>query len=78
MRVFMAVLAVAILTVPASGQGFGGKHRRGDQKTDTSKTKVDEKAYESSLKSLPDQSFDPWHNMRDTPQAKVPPASKPK
>ena len=78
MRAIIAVLTIAILTVPASGQGFGGKHRRGEQKTDSTKTKVDEKAYDSALKSLPDQSFDPWHNMRDTPQTKVPPAAKPK
>ncbi|HTS41370.1 MAG TPA: hypothetical protein VMH84_12620 [Xanthobacteraceae bacterium] len=74
MRIVVAVLSLAILTVPAYAEGqFGGKHRHGsEQKADQSKNTVNEKEYQSSLKGIPDQSqnFDPWRNMRTAPQPK--------
>jgi hypothetical protein len=51
----------------ASGIGGGGKHRGGNrqqtQQKDT-KPQVDDKAYRSAIESVPEQKFDPWHNMR--------------
>jgi len=67
MRIFACILAIPLLASPAYGQDHPeGKHRqRSEQKSEAVKPKVDEKAYESTLKSLPDQSFDPWRNMRE-------------
>jgi hypothetical protein len=53
--------------MPGSDGTLGGKHRKGTgQKTqdEEKKTKVDDKEYRSAIERLPDQKFDPWHNMR--------------
>ncbi|MGA8929786.1 MAG: hypothetical protein WCC54_02990 [Pseudolabrys sp.] len=67
----LAAIAMALLTVAASAQMVGsekGKKHRDTQKTEdqAKKKKVDEKAYEDALKSIPPSSekSDPWKSMR--------------
>jgi hypothetical protein len=52
----------------SGGGGLGGGHKRQQQKTDSKaadqKPKVDEKAYDAALKSLPDKKYDPWSGVR--------------
>ena len=72
MRTVVAALAIALMTAGAQAQGasgpdFGGGRRQHHAKTDkttTPKPKVDDKAYNAALKSLPDKPSDPWHGMR--------------
>jgi hypothetical protein len=73
MRSFMVALLVAGLAVPAAAQGMPGsdkRHRGTVEKSEQPKPKVDEKAYQSALDKLPDQKFDPWRTVRETPQPK--------
>jgi hypothetical protein len=46
--------------------GFGGghKHQQKTDKSDPQKPKVDDKAYNAALKSLPDKPYDPWRDAR--------------
>lgn len=64
MRVLLTILtALALLTAPAMAQ-MGGKRNQGnsDGPKAPSGPKVDEKAYNAALKSIPDskQKYDPW------------------
>jgi hypothetical protein len=65
--VVLAVAALALLTAPAdaAGRGKGGRHAA-DQQTAEQKKKAAEaeKAYQATLKQMPDQKFDPWAKMR--------------
>jgi hypothetical protein len=70
--IFCAV-AIALMLTGAQAQsmgggGTGGGHKRQQQKTDSKtadqKPKVDEKAYDAALKSLPDKKYDPWLGVR--------------
>lgn len=63
MRTFVVALTIAALTLPASVQAGGRKHRGSDQTTER-KPKVDDKAYARALSSLPNQKYDPWKDMR--------------
>ena len=73
MRIFVAAVAMALLTVPAYSQSFpfpsggGGKNRQGkppDEKSDSRKL-VDDKAYKSALDRIQtDKKYDPWRNAR--------------
>lgn len=55
---------------PGMGAGngvgsFGGRKQQQSKKPKTeAKPKVDEKAYNAALKSLPDKQYDPWHGVR--------------
>jgi hypothetical protein len=67
----LAAIGMALLTLAASAQmvsGEKGKKHRDTQKTEdqAKKRKVDEKAYEDALKSIPPSSEkpDPWKSMR--------------
>lgn len=69
MRILIAVLAIALLTVTAHAPAMGkGKRQQQDtSKTeDLSKKKADEKAYRDALKNIPDskEKPDPWGKMR--------------
>jgi archaellum biogenesis protein FlaJ (TadC family) len=70
MRTFIAVVALALLTVPAYSQEMPGgkKHHRTEQKTDEQKDrkKVDDKAYNDALSRIPtsNEKPDPWRNLR--------------
>jgi hypothetical protein len=73
MRSLVAALLVAGLAVPAAAQGMPGsdkRHRGIAEKSEQRKPKVDEKAYQSALDKLPDQKFDPWRTLRETPPPK--------
>ena len=69
-RIIFAALAVALLTASAHAQSTGGtsgghkQHQQKADKTGVQKPKVDEKAYNAALKSLPDKPFDPWRGAR--------------
>jgi hypothetical protein len=61
----MAVAALALVAAPADAQMGGGKrgHRTDDTtKTDDTKKKADDKAYQEALKRIPDskEKYDPW------------------
>lgn len=77
MRIVAAALAIALMTVSAGAQGvggmggtgdsgFGGRHQQRGKtaKTETPKPKVDEKAYNAALKTVPDKPFDAWNGVR--------------
>jgi hypothetical protein len=69
----MLALLVVGLAVPAAAQGMPGRdkrHRGSVEKSEQRKPKVDEKAYQSALDKLPDQKFDPWRSLRETPPPK--------
>lgn len=70
-------LTLAAATVsPADAQmGGGGHHRRGgDQKAAPKAPKVDQKAYDAALKTIPDskEKFDPWGSLGVSSQSKKP------
>jgi hypothetical protein len=66
----VAAIAMALLTFAASAQMVGSeegkKHRDTQQTQSPAKKKVDEKAYEDALKSIPAsrEKPDPWKSMR--------------
>ena len=67
--VFVAALIV-LLAGSALAQGMGGgmgggRHRHGDGQKKEGKKKPDDRNYKSPLSALPDQTFDPWRNMRN-------------
>jgi hypothetical protein len=79
MRIFIAAMAIALLTVQANAQSNGGAGginaaagagRAGrppeEPKVDPAKQTADEKAYKDGLKRVPDPSrkFDPWGTVR--------------
>ncbi|MGC1780308.1 MAG: hypothetical protein WBB34_20425 [Xanthobacteraceae bacterium] len=70
MRILVAALAIALMTVPAHAQemggGRGGKHQQDTQKTEDKTMKADEQAYKNALKSIPvsHEKPDPWKTVR--------------
>jgi hypothetical protein len=77
MRILATALAIALMMTSAGaqgvggtggmgGSGFGGRHQQGGKtaKTATPKPKVDEKAYNAALKTIPDKPFDAWSGVR--------------
>jgi len=72
MRLLIAILALALLTTGAQAQGssgFGGgghgKHgRQQADKGEAQKPKIDDKAYNVSLRNIPDKKYDAWHGVR--------------
>jgi Ni/Co efflux regulator RcnB len=69
-RIVATALALVMLAGSAHAQATGGnggarkQHQQRADKSDSQKTKADDKAYNAALKSLPDKPFDPWHNVR--------------
>jgi len=71
MRIFVAAVAMVLLTVPALSQstdrfGSGSKkpHAPPEQKSDSRKL-VDDKAYNAALDRIQtDKKYDPWRNAR--------------
>jgi hypothetical protein len=50
-----------------AGSGPGGGRKHHEQKTDSAAStapKIDEKAYNAALKSLPNKAYDPWSGTR--------------
>jgi hypothetical protein len=65
--IMLLAFAIGLATVSAHAQGMGGgghKRQKQTDKTDPQKPKVDDKAYNAALKSLPDKPFDPWQGAR--------------
>jgi hypothetical protein len=63
MRIFVIVLTIAALTVPAFSQGSKG-NRHAAPKTEEPKKKPDEKGYKAALDRMPDRKYDPWGTVR--------------
>ena len=71
-RFVVAVLALVLLVESAHAQAMGGgsggggrkQHQQKADKTDAQRPKVDDKAYNAALKSLPDKPYDPWRGAR--------------
>ena len=63
---FAAGIAAALSMSGASAQTMGGshKHQSSTAKSDTQKSKADEKAYAQAIGSLPNKSYDPWNSLR--------------
>jgi len=56
---------MALLTLTASAQMVGSASGRSKDRRSSKKRKVDEKAYEDALKSIPSsEKSDPWKSMR--------------
>ena len=68
MRIFIALIAVALVTAGALAQGAGkGKYKNDSAKPESqAKKKAAEEAYKKALKSIPDsnQKPDPWKGVR--------------
>ena len=61
----LAAIAMALLTLAASAQMVGSASGRSKDRRSSKKRKVDEKAYEDALKSIPSsEKSDPWKSMR--------------
>jgi hypothetical protein len=65
MRILIASVAIALMTVPAHAQDMG-KSRKHQQTQKTEKTKADDQAYKDALKRIPNstKTVDPWQNVR--------------
>jgi hypothetical protein len=68
MRILIAAMAMALMTVSAHAQGAGGgrKHRDTQKAEDSAKTKADDQAYKDALKRIPvpSEKPDPWKSVR--------------
>ena len=67
MRTLLVGMAIALVAVPAYGQGMGSKRHHGQSaKTTEQKPKVDDKAYSSALSRIPvpEKKYDPWQSKR--------------
>jgi len=72
MRLPISILALALLTAGAQAQGGpglggGGEGKHGRQQADNGeaqKPKIDDKAYNASLRNIPDKKYDAWHGVR--------------
>jgi len=68
----MAFAIIALLSAPSYAQEISGaqqtpggkKHRGGGQKTEQQTKKPDDRAYNSALSRIPNQKYDPWHDLR--------------
>jgi len=75
-RLLVAGLTIALTVTSAQAQvGMPGGARIGDQASDAGrrqeaakaealKPKVDEKAYSSALRNIPEKQYDPWRGVR--------------
>jgi hypothetical protein len=66
MRILLACALIALLSVSAYAQGAsGGKKRGRHAQTTEQPKKVDDRAYKSALKGIPDaKPADPWGSVR--------------
>jgi hypothetical protein len=67
MRVLIAVIAIAVMTLPAHAQmGMGKGQRHQTQKKQDATVKADDNAYKNALKTIPAprEKPDPWQSMR--------------
>jgi hypothetical protein len=71
--ILMTALAMALMMAGADAQGVSGMgsgvggrhHQRGKTgKAEAPKPKINEKAYNAALKTIPDKPFDAWNGVR--------------
>ena len=74
-KILGAALALAVMAASAQAQvgGFGAPSgsaasrqpfdNRNHKSNEPAKPKADDKAYNSALKGLPDEQYDPWHGI---------------
>jgi hypothetical protein len=63
MRLILAAIMIASLTVPSAAQ-FKSMGEAPKQKDNAPPKKKDDEGYKSAIERMPDQKFDPWRNMR--------------
>ena len=65
MRLIIAAIMIALLTVPSTAQFKGmGSGSKNQEKDNAPPKKKEDEGYKSAIERLPDQKFDPWRNMR--------------
>ena len=68
MRLFLAAAVIALVALPAYGQGFSKGHKRGvpAQNAAEQKKKADaiDKNYKAAIGQIPAQKYDPWGHVR--------------
>jgi hypothetical protein len=65
MRLILAAIMIALLTVPSAAQKFKSMGEETKQKDNgPPKKKNEDEGYKAAIERLPDQKFDPWRNMR--------------
>jgi hypothetical protein len=65
MRLILAAIMIALLTVPSSAQFKSmGADPKQKEKDNGPPKKKDDEGYKAAIERLPDQKFDPWRNMR--------------
>jgi hypothetical protein len=64
MRLILAAIMIALLTVPSTAQKFKSMGEESKQKDNGPPKKKDDEGYKAAIERLPDQKFDPWRNMR--------------
>jgi hypothetical protein len=70
----VAALVLALVATPALAQMAGKRHHGEENKADTKKPQVDEKAYKAALERIPEpkEKYDPWGVARPAEPAKKP------
>jgi hypothetical protein len=63
MRVILAALMIALLTVPSMAQ-FKSMGEDPKKQAAPPPKKNEDGGYKAAIERLPDQKFDPWRNMR--------------
>ena len=63
MRLILAAIMIALLTVPSTAQ-FKSMGEDQKKKDNAPPKKKDDEGYKAAIERLPDQKFDPWRNMR--------------
>jgi hypothetical protein len=58
------IIALMTVTAYAQGMGRGGKHRQGQEKSQSHKKKAGDANAKSPLEQLPDRPYDPWGVVR--------------
>lgn len=69
MRLLIAALAIALMMASAQAQiggqaGQNAARAQQQQKEKSASPKVDDKAYNAALHTLPNKQYDPWHGVR--------------
>jgi hypothetical protein len=64
MRLILAAVMIALLTVPGAAQKFKSMGDDPKQKDNGPPKKKEDEGYKAAIERLPDQKFDPWRNMR--------------
>jgi hypothetical protein len=64
MRLILAAIMIALLTVPSSAQKFKSMAEDPKQKDNAPPKKKEDEGYKAAIERMPDQKFDPWRNMR--------------